>query len=400
MLFFLCKYRIFLFSIKNNGVGIIKIYPYFHTLNFAPCFNTIRYMNIIQRIVLLCFSLAISTFGTAQEKIQILVLGTSHYNQAKDSAEHKKVVDKLIKFNPDMVMGEFVSPEEYISLEPDSYRRKVSDSTLAYYRKLNAGIRPDNRKLEKAIHHLARFPDLHRSRIALAAGLLSNYDLANAKYQIYLLETSKKARFNQEEADFYQARLGGTETLIQHNLFQNTSEYNTIVFPLMQQLNLSTIYPADCQLYDTKWTQAWRIVAYCMHFINRIAKMDENSEEAKIIRKIEEEKKRIYAESDSLGLHGYEYLNSSFNAEESDLINFYGGQKLFGFSKNYPEKEVREMIRYWQLRNEGMAANILRLAREKKGKRILIAAGSAHQKWIADILKNESDVEIMEYTAL
>ncbi|MET3035997.1 DUF5694 domain-containing protein [Chryseobacterium sp. NRRL B-14859] len=357
-------------------------------------------MNIAKIVVSFCFSIALSVSASAQEKIRILVLGTSHYNQEKDSAEQKRVIEKLVGFNPDMVMGEFVSPEEYLSLEQDSYRRKMNDSTFFYYQKLNADIRFSEKKLEKDANRLIRFPNLHRSRIELAVGMLNNYDLANAKYQIYMLETWKKSHFNPEEAAFYKKRLGGTETLVQHNLYQSTSEYNTIIFPLMQKLNLSTIYPVDCQIYDTKWTQAWRIVAYCMHFINRIAKMDENSEEARIVHKIEQEKKRIYSKSDSLGLQGYAYLNSSFNAEESDLINFYGGEKLFGFSKNYPEKEVREMIKYWKLRNEGMAANIIRLAREKKGKRIVIAAGSAHQKWIADILRKEPDVDIIDYNTL
>lgn len=357
-------------------------------------------MSIVKIIASFCFSLSLLTSVAAQEKIQILVLGTSHYNEEKDSIKYKKVIEKLTNFKPDMVMGEFVSPEEYISLEPDSYRRKMNDSTFLYYQKLNADIKPNKRKLEKDINRLIKFPNLHQSRIELAGGLLNSYDLANAKYQIYILEALKKYHFNKEEAALYNTRLGGTETLIKRNLYQKTSEYSTIIFPLMQKLNLSTINPIDCQIYDTKWTQAWRIVAYCMHFINRIAKMDETSEEAKIVQKIEQEKKLIYSKSDSLGLHGYEYLNSSFNTEESDIINFYGGEKLFGFSKNYPEKEVREMMKYWQLRNEGMASNIIKLAREKKGKRILVTAGSAHQQWIADILKKEPDVVVVEFSSL
>ncbi len=336
-------------------------------------------MNTLKVITSFCFAIIFSASTSAQEKIQILVLGTSHYNEKKDSLEYKEVIDKLTDFNPDMVMGEFVSPQEYVSLEPNSYRRKVNDSTAA---------------------RLVEFPNLHRSRIDLAVQLLNSYDLGNAKYQIYVLEKLKKVHFNKEEAAAYKTMLGGTEKLVQHNLYQNTSEYNAIIFPLMYRLNISGIYPADCQVYDTKWTQAWRIVAYCMHFINRIAEMDDTSEEAKIVKKIRDEKNRIYSESDSLGLYGYRYLNSSFNAEESDLVNFYGGEKLFDFSKNYPEKEVREMIKYWQLRNEGMAANILKQAREKKAKRVLVAAGSAHQKWIADILKEQPDVVVIGYNDL
>lgn len=357
-------------------------------------------MNTLKVITSFCFAIIFSASTSAQEKIQILVLGTSHYNEEKDSLEYKEVIDKLTDFNPDMVMGEFVSPQEYVSLEPNSYRRKVNDSTFYYYQHLNAAVKLNKKKMEKAAARLVEFPNLHRSRIDLAVQLLNSYDLGNAKYQIYVLEKLKKVHFNKEEAAAYKTMLGGTEKLVQHNLYQNTSEYNAIIFPLMYRLNISGIYPADCQVYDTKWTQAWRIVAYCMHFINRIAEMDDTSEEAKIVKKIRDEKNRIYSESDSLGLYGYRYLNSSFNAEESDLVNFYGGEKLFDFSKNYPEKEVREMIKYWQLRNEGMAANILKQAREKKAKRVLVAAGSAHQKWIADILKEQPDVVVIGYNDL
>src|SRR5690606_33465058 len=97
-------------------------------------------MNKFIVITSFCFGIIFSSFLYDKKKIKIFVLGTSHYNEEKDSLEYKEVIDKLTDFNPDMVMGEFVSPQEYVSLEPDSYRRKVNDSTFYYYQHLNAAV--------------------------------------------------------------------------------------------------------------------------------------------------------------------------------------------------------------------------------------------------------------------
>jgi hypothetical protein len=356
-------------------------------------------MNTI-KLVYTTLIIFFSQFAMAQDTIQILVLGTSHYNLEKDSAEQNQVIQKLKSFNPDMIMGEFVSPQDYLRLDPESYRRKMNDSTLLYYGKLNADLQFQNKKITKGIQQLSKSPYLHKLRIELAARLLNGYDLANAQYQIYTLEKHCRQFFNTDELEYYKRRLISTDSLLKKGLYNKTSEYHTILFPLMYDLKIPMICAIDCQTYDLPWTQSWRIVAYCMHFINRIAKMDPASEEAKIIAKIQEEKDHIYAASDSLGLRGYAYLNSIYNAEESDLINFYGGEKLFGFSINYPEKEVKEMIKYWRLRNAGMAQNVLRQAEEQKAQRIVVAAGSAHQKWIENELKQQTNVKIIHYNDL
>lgn len=352
--------------------------------------------SLIVSIVLCCAGWSVD----AQEKIQIVVLGTSHYNEAKDSVEQRKVINNLKAFQPDMIFGEFVKPDEYLQLEPESYRRKVNDTTFAYFHRRIGITKHPQQKIEKGLRALSGFSNLHSVRMELAAHYLQAYDLANAQYQLFILENYKKNHFGREENETYTRLFGNRDTLLEHGLYNETSEYHTILFPLMYENAIPSIYSMDCQTYDVDWSNAWRIVAYCWHYINRIAKMDPQSEEAKIVAKINEEKQRLYDESDSLGLEGYAYLNSIYNAEDSDIVNFYGGGKLFGFSENYPEKEVKEMMKYWRLRNEGMARNILEQARAKGAKRVVAAAGSAHQKWIADLLAEAPDVEIVPYNDL
>ncbi len=352
--------------------------------------------TVVYGILLLLMSFQLTLAGSAQTKIQVLVLGTSHYNEAKDSAEQRRVIEKLKRFNPDMVMGEFVLPQEYLQLEPESYRRKSNDEMFAYYSSLHQGIKSSDRTIAKLKKNIERFSP----RIDLAVQYLKKYDIANAQYQVYLLEKYKTHRLTEKEQEHYLKLLGTTDTLESKRLYIPTSEYYTILFPLMEEAGLSEIYSMDCQQYDVKWTNAWRIVAYCMHFIQRIAKIDTTSPEAKIVQKYNEEQQKIYAAAKKENLRGYDYENSFWNAEESDLLNFYGGEKLFGFSDYYPEKEVREMIRFWRLRNEGMAKNIIDQARKAKVKRVIAAAGSAHQRWIEDILRNEADVEIIQFRDL
>src|SRR5690606_18447594 len=140
----------FLFGIKSKGIGIIKFINGIVTLILFS--NLMEFgMNTLKVITSFCFAIIFSASASAQEKIQILVLGTSHYNEEKDSLEYKEVIDKLTDFNPDMVMGEFVSPQEYVSLEPDSYRRKVNDSTFYYYQHLHSAVTPNKKKLYIAV---------------------------------------------------------------------------------------------------------------------------------------------------------------------------------------------------------------------------------------------------------
>lgn len=349
---------------------------------------------------LFLFTINFTLVTYAQHKTEVIVLGTSHYNLPQDSVDQYLVVEKLKAFSPDMVMGEFVSPLEYKKLPEESYRRKMNDSTLAFYRDLNEDLKKDEKRLHRDAQKLVKTPFLHRLRIDLAAAYLNSYDLANAQYQIYQLIVGAKSHFNSDELAYFYKRLGGVDSLISKRLYIPTSEYHTILFPVMKAQGLPEIYPIDCQVYDLEWTQAWKIVAYCMHYIHRIAKMDIHSEEAKIVHKIQEEKEKLYAESDSLGLHGYAYLNSIFNAEESDIVNFYGGEKLFGFSTNYPEKEVKEMISYWKKRNEGMAQHVLDLINIHRPAKVVVAAGSAHQKWIEDVLSKHEHIQIVNFNDL
>lgn len=347
--------------------------------------------------LLLLFSILSLQFGLAQEKIQIMVLGTSHQNEVSDSTYQKKIIEKLKAFHPDMVFGEFVRPEDYLKLDPEGFRRKTNDKSFDYINYLNPGIKSSDKQIHTIQKQLALFGNFHKERINLAVDYLKNYDLANGSYQIFILNKYKAAYFGNEETIYFKERLGVKDSLQNKGLYSNTNEYSTIIFPMMYELKLPEIYSMDCQNYDMQWTNSWRLVAYIMHYIEKVAKLDPNSEEAKIVKKKEEVLAEVQNETEKSKLWGYAYNNSELNARQSDIINFYCGEALFGFSKDYPEKFVKEMMKYWKLRNEGMANNTMMQIRKKGAKKIILAVGSAHQKAIADLLAKEKDVEIITF---
>ncbi|TDO22390.1 DUF5694 domain-containing protein [Pedobacter duraquae] len=333
----------------------------------------------------------------AQQQIEIMVLGTSHDNPAKDSLEYQKVQARLLAFNPDFVAGEYVLRGDYMKLSPDSYRRTYSDKIIAYIDQRNPGLKYNAKDVKKAEMALKKSANFHKIRIDLALQYIRNYDFANAAYQVFLLEKYYKPFFGKEELSYYNTHLGTTDSLKKIGLFRETSEYTTIIFPMLKKQNLDVLYAMDCQTYDLEWSKAWDMVARVYPYIPRIAKLDPKSEEGRVKKRIDSTYKALEAEAAKSGLTGYALLNTETSGRYHDLENFYGGPSMLGFSKAYPDDLVKEMLKYWMLRNEGMASNAITQIRQQGAKRAIIVAGAGHQKWLSDLLRKEKDVKLVNY---
>ncbi|WP_306354293.1 DUF5694 domain-containing protein [Flavobacterium sp. '19STA2R22 D10 B1'] len=338
----------------------------------------------------------------AQDQVEVMVLGTFHENDPADSLSQKAIIQKLKTFNPDRVMGEFLKPSDLLSLDDELTTKKNWLKTVDYIKRHNEGVEKNSEKLiNKAQASLMKSENFHKTRIDLAIRYFKNYDLGNGLYQLYILEKYKKKSFGTEELAYYNSHIGSQDSIQKAKLYRKTSEYTTIIYPLQYELGIKEIDPIDCQRYDAKWIESWRLVAYIMHYVGKIAKMDSNSEEAKIVKAIEDAKNKVYEESVAHKLSsGYGYSNSIYNAQMSDLINFYGGEAVFGVSKEYPETQVKQMMKYWQLRNEGMSENIINQIAMHKPKRVLVVVGSAHQKGIEDLLAKDKNIKIVNYNQL
>ncbi|RZL36512.1 MAG: hypothetical protein EOP00_29405 [Pedobacter sp.] len=225
--------------------------------------------------------------SNAQNQIEIVIVASSHDN-SKSTQNFQTIIDKLKNFKPDMVFGEYLPAEDYSKLADDNWAKKAFKNKVNYINKLNPES-PKNiskliKKNEKA---LASFPYYHKTRMNLAVEYAKTWDRGNFDYQIFVLENYMKAKFGKEELAEYSKMFGSTDSLKKLGVIRPGSEYNKIYFPLIYQLGQNQIYNMDCQAYDKPWGEAWGKTDSLYKIMEKKAKADSLSPEAKTMSAID-----------------------------------------------------------------------------------------------------------------
>ncbi len=339
---------------------------------------------------------ASNSFG---QKIEILIVGSSHENKPGDE-NYSEVINKLKAFKPDMVFGEYLSPKDYLALESGTWgylalnkaKERLVKSTPANEKQIN-------QRIEKATKALNKFPYYHKLRMDLAINYLSQNDRANAEYQIYLIENEMKKSFGAEEKEYYARHFVNADSLKKVRIYRPLSEYTNIYFPLLYALKQDKLYTMDCQRYDKPWSLAWSKADSAIKLMEKIAKADSLSAEAKTLSAIE--KYSSLSKEDKKNMTSSPYYNMATQryGELNDAWNFYGGSHFYGYT-GFPDQFIKDMYAQWTLRNEGMCTNVITQAREMKAKRVIVGVGAAHRKIMEEILAKNSDVKIVSYNQL
>lgn len=346
-------------------------------------------------LILVCSS----AFIYAQDKLEIVILASSHDNS--NSAENfRQIIDRLKKFKPDMVFGEYLSGPELKQLEPTNFGSKTF-KPIAQFIDRHQPVTPKNldAAIAKTRKALSKFAYYHQSRMDLAVNYIKNSDRGNGEYQIFVLENYMKKAFGKKEQAYYEQLFGNLDSLKKGRLWRPNSEYHKIYFPLIYELNQDYIYPMDCQKYDGPWSEAWSKVADIVKKMEAKAKADSLSPEARTLKAIDKYAAYTSEEEKAFNKAPYAMMNMPKYAELDACWNFYGGPHFYGYP-GYPTEAVKAMIVQWTNRNEGMCENIIRQAKEKKAKRIVVGVGASHRKWMEEILNKRNDVVIVNYNDL
>ena len=80
-------------------------------------------------------------------------------------------------------------------------------------------------------------------------------------------------------------------------------------------------------------------------------------------------------------------------------VNFYGGVALYG-ALGFPTDEVKAMKAQWMLRNQGMCANVVRLARQQGARRVVVAVGASHGQVLSELLRETPGVKVVSFNEL
>lgn len=350
----------------------------------------------------LCLILSCSTRLLAQqpEPLEILIVAAAHQNTSAPE-KYRPVIEKLKQYNPDMVFGEYMSAEDHkAALEAGYWGKKNDEKRLTYLRSLNP--KPNKnapKQITKAYAALARNENFHQIRMNLARDLFLNLDRGNAEYQLFVLETQMQSRLDKGEQEAFHQILGVSDSLKKHGLVRVNSEYHKIFFPLMHELKHAQIYPMDCQKYDNDWNQSWGGAMVKMKDLEQKAKADSTSPEGLTMKNINAFFENGWKEAYTSNLKGYAFMNSPEYARMDAAQNFYGGPEFYS-ATGFPTEEVQQMIHFWTLRNQDMCENVVRQAREKGAKKVVVAVGSAHRSWMENIFKTMPNVKIVNYNEI
>lgn len=348
----------------------------------------------------LLFTCSTKLLAQQQEPLEILIVASAHQNKSAPE-KYRPVIEKLKQYNPDMVFGEYLSaPDLQAALEVGYYNKKYDEKRMAYLLSLNPKpTKSAPKQIAKAYRALAKNENQHQTRMNLARNLYLNHDRGNGEYQLFVLETQLKEQFTEKDIAEHLQLFGASDSLKKQGLVRETSEYQKIFFPLVYELKHPQIYPMDCQKYDKDWNQAWGSAMVKMQELEKKAKADSASAEGLTLKRINTFFETGWKEAYTSKLSGYAFMNSAGYARMDAAQNFYGGPAFYG-AAGFPTEEVKQMIHFWNLRNQGMCENVVRQARQKGAKKVVVAVGSSHRSWMEDILKTMPHVKLVNYNEI
>jgi len=170
-----------------------------------------------------------------------------------------------------------------------------------------------------------------------------------------------------------------------------TSEYALIAFPTMRKLGISELMAMDCQDYDLNWNASW--AAFDSRF-DKIRK-DSTSSLAKQVKP--------YLEKINFGFKKYDNIEKTsnnvtewLNTEEASQIAASGDFYLPEMYqlKDFPIEEMTSKIHWWIMRNKGMCDNVVKRAKAKGAKKVVVIAGANHKKYMQDIFAKMPGVKV------
>ncbi|WBO83890.1 DUF5694 domain-containing protein [Hymenobacter yonginensis] len=355
------------------------------------------------RHLLFCLLLVLPLAARSQSAapLEVVMVASSHVNTGP-AASYRPVIEKLKACKPDMIFGEYISATELQQLPADNYASRMFRPRQQFVQQRSPKARPlTARQMEKARQALAGFPYYHKTRMELARSYVLGSDRANAEYQLYLLNQEMKPRFGAQELAYFNTVFGGSDSLKQRRLVRSTSEYHKIFFPLAYELQHPQIYPMDCQLYDAAWSAAWEQADKQVNALGARFKLDSTSAEATTWRRMNAAGTAYanYGPTTNEPLAVYQSLNVPAYAQVDEPANFYGGVALYG-APGFPTEEVKAMKAQWMLRNQGMCANVVRLARQQGARRVVVAVGASHGQLMTELLRAMPGVKVVSFNEL
>ncbi len=344
---------------------------------------------------------AAMSLAHAQQPLEVVIIGTSHYNDGP-AATYQPIIGKLRAYKPEMVFGEYLAAPDAQALPATSQYQLAQQRRLGYLRRRALTTAPlTSRAAAAATRQVRRQPQLARPHIDLARYYIATHDRGNAEYQLYLLEEPLKKNLTPADQRYYTAALGPVDSLRKVRLVRPLTEYHKIIFPLLTELGQAQIYGMDCQRYDDSWGQAYSQAATQKEALKAAFQTDSSTAQAQTYRRIDAARKAYFAHLNQADtdVDAYRLLNAPAYEKIDEKFNFFGDTELYG-APGFPTEAVQEMHRQWVLRNQGMCDNVVRQARQQGARRVLVAVGASHGQQMRLLLQQMPNVHVRTFNEL
>jgi hypothetical protein len=336
--------------------------------------------------------LLLLSLNASAQKVDVLLIGTSHNYGNSPQQDISKIYQKIIDFKPSAFFGEFLSKED----EQNNMDYWCKEDNLKRLRILRKNRNIEEENLPTIIDSLKKRilikPDDYRLKADLAHAYYLNQDVSNAHYQYWQVYTHLQKTSDQKLENYVNELLSPEMDNTGRSMKRlKTSEYALIAFPLMQQMNIKELIPMDCQDYDLNWSAA------ALAFYNKFEsyKKDTLAIYAKELKEILNRREASfgkYFENDKNAKNLTEWLNT----DEASVIlasgDFYVPE-IYQL-KGFPKEEMYAKMHWWYMRNKGMCENIVKRSRISDNKKVVVIVGASHRKLMQDLLAEMPDVTV------
>ncbi|MET3128140.1 hypothetical protein ABID42_003259 [Arcicella rosea] len=341
------------------------------------------------------FLLAFNFNSLSQKKIEILLIGTSHNYELNVTNDFDYVKDAVRNFKPDIFCTEYLSKEN----EPQSVIEAYYGERMTQRRDLLLAKKQVEEKdiaeiIKRSYKTLKTKPDSQQARMDLAHALYLSEDLGNAHFQIYQL---MKADLGKEENEYLSKVFDVKDSLIRYTCRKN-NEYTNLVFPLAVEMNIQKLYGFDCQRYDALWNLASdKSDSLYTAFEEKLRSDTNDLNNKKSLKTIDTFMKEYLASQKRLRAAYREGTQIHFfNTKEFDDLAEWGDflrEDIYQL-EGFPLEAYQEKRKYWQLRNEQMVQNTLKIAKQNKAKKIVVFVGASHRRLLSQMFERNPNVSV------
>ena len=342
-------------------------------------------LGLLACIILLPWCRLLMAGARAEQKANVLILGTFHFKQhdfEKYPQDLDPVIANVVKFKPGVICVEWLPPSEKNDFYNDGYTKNIAELSRL------TGIAPGEAKkiTDQLRRKISNQPDNLALRTNLANTLFISRDYLNACYQWYLIDAELQAQTPEvqkkvketlpEKLDEYRDKMRG--------------EIKEIAFPLARRTGLEELRAIDYRGDDTakgeangRFVERYKAKNGSDPFQPKVAPVF-----AKMNGWLEEDK------ANGTSTY-YDKLNGDAFADivmglDEDLYSSYSSDPDF---RTWFELEVVK-------RNRCIFENIVEVIEQNPGKNTVVLIGASHKVYLNNHFRAYSNANLVQLADL